>query len=309
MRAYTAKPLCITMHSPPSSPPSSPPQPHTGNDNCDSDENNYYIDVHDGSRILLELPPPKTMDEILSKAVASMNKVTDIDNYEVRTPANTDTAERHPETEPKSSLGCQRLSPMMTPTTMHGSLMRKAKYIQADPSDSSCDAEEGATAAANLQRKPKGTRSGSNKHSKMAWAIVVCTREYFENGMINVKGNTEQIATDYSGLLEKMEISGGIAKQIHDLKEQLHECELNGKQPGAGALKHDLKELSKQLIHDLNEQLHECELNGKQPGAGAHIYDLKELSKQLVLPLLSIRFCQLTLESNTFQERVLTLSL
>ncbi|KAF8536643.1 hypothetical protein BDD12DRAFT_889730 [Trichophaea hybrida] len=258
------------------SPPSSPPQPHAGNDNRDSDEN-YYIDVHDGSHTLLELPPLKTMDEILSKAVASMNKVTetyhvqgDIDNYEDHTPANTDTAEKHPETEPKSSLGCQRLSPMMTPTTMRGNLMRKAKYTQADPSDSSCDAEEGATTASNLQRKPKGKRSGSNNHSKMAWAVVC---EYFENDMINVKGNTEQIATvsrltnltvaqvkqcmsnerkrywkDYPGLLEKMEISGGIAKQIHDLKEQLHECELNGKQPGAGALKHDLKELSKQLV-------------------------------------------------------------
>ncbi|KAF8538662.1 hypothetical protein BDD12DRAFT_884629 [Trichophaea hybrida] len=258
------------MHSPPSSPPSSPPQPHTGNDNRDSDENNYYIDVHDGSRTPLEQPPPKTMDEILSKAVASMNKVRDIDNYENRTPANTDTAERHPETEPKSSLGCQRSSPMMTPTTMHGSLMRKAKYTQADPSDSSCDAEEGATAAANLQRKPKGKRSGSNHDSKMAWAVV---HKYFENGMINVKGNMEQIATvsrltnltvaqvqqcmanerkrywkDYPGFLEKMEISGGIAKQIHDLTEQLHECELNGKQRGAGALKHDLKEFSKQLV-------------------------------------------------------------
>ncbi|KAF8535656.1 hypothetical protein BDD12DRAFT_808394 [Trichophaea hybrida] len=264
------------MHSPPSSPQSSTPQPHTDNDNRDSDENNYYIDVHDGSRTLLELPPPKTMDDILSKAVESMNKVRDIDNYEDRTPANTDTADRHPETEPKSSLGCKRSSPMMTPTTIHGSLMRKAKYTQVDPSDSSCDAEEGATAAANLQRKPKGKRSGSNNHSKMSWAVM---REYFENGMINVKGITEQIAThcmsnvrkryrkDYPWLLETMEISGGSAKQIHVLKEQLHECELNCKQPAAGALKHDLKELSKLLIHDLNEQLHECELNGKQPGA------------------------------------------
>ncbi|KAF8534706.1 hypothetical protein BDD12DRAFT_809145 [Trichophaea hybrida] len=228
-----------------------------------------------------------------------MNKVRDIDNYEDRTPANTDTAERHPGTEPKSSLECQRSSPMMTPTKIHGSLMRIAKYTQADPSDSSCDAEEGATAAANLQRKPKGQRSGSNNHSKMAWAMV---RKYFENGMINIKGNTEQIATDYPGLLGKMEISGGIAKQIHNLKEQLHKCELNGIQPGAGALKHDLKELSKQLLH-------KCELNGKQPGAEALKYDLKELLKQLVLPLLSIRFCQLTLESNIFHEQVLKLSL
>ncbi|KAF8533648.1 hypothetical protein BDD12DRAFT_898302 [Trichophaea hybrida] len=251
------------------SPPSSPPQPHTASDNRDSDEINYYIDVYDGSRTLLELPPPKTMDEILSKAVTSMNQVRDIDNYEDNTPANTNTAVKHPETVPKSSLGCQGSSPMMTPTKMRESLMKKAKYTQADPSDSSCDAEEGATAVANLQRKPKGKRSGSDNHSKMAWAVV---REYFKNGMINVKGNAEQIATvsrltnltiaqvkqymsnepkcyqkDYPVLLEKMEISGGIAKQIHDLKELLHECELNGKQPGAGALEHDLKELSKQL--------------------------------------------------------------
>ncbi|KAF8533230.1 hypothetical protein BDD12DRAFT_899866 [Trichophaea hybrida] len=49
-------------------------------------------------------------------------------------------------------------------------------------------------------------------------------------------------------LLEKMQIPSAIAKQIYDLKEQLHECKLNGKQPGADALDHDLKELSKQLV-------------------------------------------------------------
>ncbi|KAF8542443.1 hypothetical protein BDD12DRAFT_876362 [Trichophaea hybrida] len=224
------------MHSPPSSPPSSPPQPHTSNDNLDSDENNYYINVHDGSRTLLELPPPKSMDEILSKAVASMNKVRDIDNYE-------DLIIRMPEIVTNDYTNDNAWEP-------YG----KAKYTQADPSDSSCSAEAGATAAANLQRKPKGKRSGSNNHSKMAWAIV---HECFENGMINVKGNIEQIATvsrltnltvaqvkqsmsneckryrkDYPGLLEKMEISGGIAKQIHDLKEQLHECELKASSQG-----------------------------------------------------------------------------
>ncbi|KAF8541196.1 hypothetical protein BDD12DRAFT_879159 [Trichophaea hybrida] len=156
------------------SPPSSPPQPHSGNDNCDSDENNYYIDFHDGSCTLLELSPLTKMDDILSKDVASTNNVIDtyqepgdIDNYEDHTPANTDTAEKHLETEPNSLRGCQRLSPMMTPTTMRGNLMRKGKYSQADPSDSSCDAEQGATIASNLQRQPKGKRSGSNNHSKI----------------------------------------------------------------------------------------------------------------------------------------------
>jgi hypothetical protein len=107
-----------------------------------------------------------------------MNKERDIDNYKDRTPANTDTAERYSETEPKSSLGCQRLSPMMTPTTLHGTLMRKAKYIQEDPSDSSCDTDDSSIAAANLQRKPKGKMSGSNNNSKMAWAVVFCTTCY-----------------------------------------------------------------------------------------------------------------------------------
>ncbi|KAF8534835.1 hypothetical protein BDD12DRAFT_894904 [Trichophaea hybrida] len=307
------------MHSPPSSPPSSPPQPHTGNDNRhsndnrdsdenrDSDKNIYYIYVHNGSHTPMELPPPHQWTRYY------------------RTLGNTDKAETHPETEQKSALGCQRLSPMMTPTTMHGCLMRKAKYIQADHSDSSCDAEDGAIAAANLQRKPKGKRSGSNDHCKRAWAVV---RENFENGLINVTGNTEQIATvsrltnltvaevkhkryrkDYPWHLEKAEISGGIAMQIRDLKEQLPECKLNGKPTGAGALKHDLKELSKQLIHDLNAQLHECELNGTQAGARAGKYNLKELSKQLVLSLLSIRFCQVTVESTIFLEWVLKLAL
>ncbi|KAF8533175.1 hypothetical protein BDD12DRAFT_900057 [Trichophaea hybrida] len=190
------------------SPPCSPPRPDAGDDIRDSDDN-CYIDVHDGSCTLLKLPPLKTMDEILSNADASMNRVTetyhvqgDINNYKDHTPANSDTAEKHPETKPKSSLGCQRL-------------------------------------------QPTGKRSGSNNHSKMAWGVVP---KYFENGMIKVKGHTERITTDYPGLLEKMEISGGIAKQIHDWKAQLHQCELNGKQPGAGALKHDLKELSKQLV-------------------------------------------------------------
>ncbi|KAF8542432.1 hypothetical protein BDD12DRAFT_876348 [Trichophaea hybrida] len=49
------------------SPPSSPPQPHAGNDNRDSDEN-YYIDVHDGS--LME----------------TYHVQGDIDNYEDHTP-------------------------------------------------------------------------------------------------------------------------------------------------------------------------------------------------------------------------------
>jgi hypothetical protein len=62
-------------------------------------------------------------------------------------------------------------------------------------------------------------------------------------------------------------------------------------------------------IDDLNEQLHKCELNGKLPLAEALNYDLKELSKQLVLPLLSIWFCKLTLECNIYQELVLKLSL
>ncbi|KAF8531194.1 hypothetical protein BDD12DRAFT_810922 [Trichophaea hybrida] len=249
------------------------------------------------------------MDEILSKAVASMNKVRDIDNYEDRTPANTDTAERHPETEPKSSLGCQRSSPMMTPTTMHGSLMRKAKYTQADLSDSSCDAEEGATAAANLQRKPKGKRSGSNNHSKMAWAIV---REYFENGMINVKGNTKQMATvsRLTNLTVAQANSNGCVMSANVTRRTTPGSLRRWKSPVECKADSRLERTAARVqIHDLNEQLHECELNGKQPGAGAFKYDLKVLSKQLVLPLLSIRYCQLTLESNIFQERVLKLSL
>ncbi|KAF8535457.1 hypothetical protein BDD12DRAFT_892945 [Trichophaea hybrida] len=82
------------------SPLSSPPQPHTGNDNRDTYEN-YYIDVHDGSCTLLELPPPKTMDEILPIAVVSMIKLIetynvqgDIDNFIIRVPeifTNDDT--------------------------------------------------------------------------------------------------------------------------------------------------------------------------------------------------------------------------
>ncbi|KAF8535683.1 hypothetical protein BDD12DRAFT_892096 [Trichophaea hybrida] len=256
--------------------PSSPPHTHAGNDNCASD-GNYYIDVHDGSCILLELPLLKTMDEILSKAVASMHTVTetyhvqgDIDNYEGNTLVNTDSAVKHPATDPKSLLGCQRLSPMMTQTTLRGNLIRKAKYTQADPSDSSCDAEAVATTAFNLQRKPKENRSGSSNLSNMAWAVVP---EYFENGMINVKGNTEQIATRshyiYTVTVRLIAIHVNcilmlpeglpwtpredgnlrwIAKQIDDLIELLHECELNGKQPGAHGLEHDLKELSKQLV-------------------------------------------------------------
>ncbi|KAF8542791.1 hypothetical protein BDD12DRAFT_802553 [Trichophaea hybrida] len=170
MRACTAKPVCITINSP----PSSPPQPHASNDNHDSDENNYCINIHDGSRTLLGLSPLQTIDEILFKAVASMNKVMetyhvqgDIDNYEDLTPANTDTGEKYPETKPNALLGYQRLSPMMTPTAMRGNLIRKAKYTQADPSDSSCDAEEGATIASNLQRMPKDKRSGSNNYMRV----------------------------------------------------------------------------------------------------------------------------------------------
>ncbi|KAF8535064.1 hypothetical protein BDD12DRAFT_894248 [Trichophaea hybrida] len=159
------------------SPLSLPPQPHTGNDNRDSDENNYYINVHDGSHTLFELPPLKIMDEILCKAVASIKKVMDtynvqgdMDNDEDHTSANTDTAEK----------------------TMRENLKRKAKNTQTDPSDSSCDSEEGATIASNQQRKLNEKWSGSNNHRKMVWAVV---HEYIENGMLTVNGNTEQIAT------------------------------------------------------------------------------------------------------------------
>ncbi|KAF8538928.1 hypothetical protein BDD12DRAFT_805741 [Trichophaea hybrida] len=212
MRACTVQPVCIIVHSL----SSSPPQPHTSNNHRDSDENNYYSDVHDGSHIHLELPPSDTLDEMLSTAETSMNKVRDIDNYEDNIPANTYTAENHPDTDPKSSLGCHGSSPMMTPMTMRWSLMTKGKYTQADPSDSSWDADEGATFVAILQRKLKGMTSGSNNHSKMAWAVVVCTREYFEYD------ERKRYQKDYPGLVEKIEISSGIAKQMHNLKDQLH---------------------------------------------------------------------------------------
>ncbi|KAF8538995.1 hypothetical protein BDD12DRAFT_883633 [Trichophaea hybrida] len=236
--------------------------------------------------------------QILSKAVESMNNVRDIDNYE-------DLIIRMPEIVTNDDTNDNAWEPY-----------EESHVYTTDPSIAA------VMQKTVLQLQPTCKESQRKE------------REYFENGMINVKGNTKKFATvsrltnltvaqvqqcmsnerkhyrkDYPGLLEKMEISGRIAKQIHNLKEQLHDCELNGKQRGAGALKHDLKELSKQLIHDLNEQLHECELTGKQPGAGALKYDLKELSKQLILPLLSIRFCQLTLESNIFQEQVLKLLL
>ncbi|KAF8532770.1 hypothetical protein BDD12DRAFT_810713 [Trichophaea hybrida] len=211
MCSYTAKPQCITMHSP----LSSPPQPHTANDDHDSDENNYYIDVHDRSSILLVLPPPKTMDQILSKAVTSMYTVRDIDNYEDNTLAKTDTAQKHSAIEPHSSI------------SIHKQILRIAAAIQ------------------KMVLPLLPTCKGSRK------------REYIENGMINVKGDTEHIATrshyifsltGFPWLIEKMEIAGGIAKQIHDLEQQLHKCKLNGKQLGAGAVKPDLKELLMQLV-------------------------------------------------------------
>ncbi|KAF8542423.1 hypothetical protein BDD12DRAFT_802931 [Trichophaea hybrida] len=105
------------------------------------------------------------MGKILSKADAFMNKSRDIHNYEDYTVANKDTAERNSETEPRSSLGYWRLSSMMTPMSIHGSLYKKAKYTQADSANSSCDAEEDSSADANLQRKLKGKGSGSNNHS------------------------------------------------------------------------------------------------------------------------------------------------